>query len=362
MLMTEEMEKRGDLLSEHGVLVTEHGALGVASKEELKDVIVHHFGVRRHEFQVFRGCPEPFLLLFSEQSHRDIVFAKGGIVEGPYEFRFHLWDGDLHGSKLLIPYHIKLSLEGIPYHAWNQDTANKILCDETVIHHVDIETMRKSDLRAYVCWAFCQHRNMIPRVVYLTLVKRTGELRDSAQVHFTRPRSMKRGTVFRILVHIDYVEDLHFYHYPANELRGEGKIPLREFRWQFGQMDGEQEERNLQPLEQNCRTPNGLRRLRDDDNDEPRQDRRPLNKDIISRVSRWIDGRGRSRNREPERDRGSGWYRGESSRQRCMNCRSPNRGPVMHHSRPRMITTEQSRNKLVCQRRIQPRPQLNAGQ
>lgn len=90
--------------------------------------------------------------------------------------------------------------------------------------------------------SFCQDPNLIPRVVYLTLVKRTGELRDDAQINFSRPRSMKRGTVYRVFIHIDYVENLHFDHYPADELREEGRIPLREFRWQYGHMDGERDD------------------------------------------------------------------------------------------------------------------------
>lgn len=151
VLMTQEMEQREELLSNNAVIVTETGALGLNSKEELKDVIFHHFEIRKHEFHVFPSYPEPFLVLFSEQRDRDVVFARGRVIEGPYEFRFHLWNADLHGDRLYIPYHIKLSLEGLPQHAWFHDIASKVLCDEAVIHHVHIDTLRRTDQRAYVC-------------------------------------------------------------------------------------------------------------------------------------------------------------------------------------------------------------------
>lgn len=149
-------------------------------------------------------------MLFSESADRDLVFAKGSVIEGPYEFRFHSWDADLYGDGLFIPYHIKLSLEGIPQHAWFHERTKSILSDEAVIHHVDADTLHRTDQRSYVCWAFCQDPTTIPHVVYLTLVRREGELRQKPYIHFTRPRSMKRGQVFRVFVHIDYVEDLHF--------------------------------------------------------------------------------------------------------------------------------------------------------
>lgn len=53
VLMTQEMEKREDLLAANALVVTEASPLGLGSKDELKDVIFHHFGIRKHEFNVF---------------------------------------------------------------------------------------------------------------------------------------------------------------------------------------------------------------------------------------------------------------------------------------------------------------------
>lgn len=150
-------------------------------------------------------------------------------------------------------------------------------------------------------------------MVYLTIVKRTGELRDEAQINFTRPRSMKRGHVYRIYVHIDYVEDLSFYHYPADELRQDGRVPMRELRWQYGHMDGELEDEGILHTP-TCRPGNGFRRPREDDDEDNNQGRKSRMRAILSRMTRCLDRGNQSRSKAPEPDRGSGWYKGEGSR------------------------------------------------
>jgi hypothetical protein len=42
-----------------------------------------------------------------------------------------------------------------------------------------------------------------------------------------------------VLVHIDVVEYLLFYHYPWEQLIADGRIPWRDFFWQFGRVDGD---------------------------------------------------------------------------------------------------------------------------
>jgi hypothetical protein len=49
------------------------------------------------------------------------------------------------------------------------------------------------------------------------------------QIQFVRPREMKRAHIFKVLIHIDVVDDLAFYHYLREELLVDGKTPWREF-------------------------------------------------------------------------------------------------------------------------------------
>jgi hypothetical protein len=58
--------------------------------------------------------------------------------------------------------------------------------------------------------------------------------------------------VFRVLIHIEVVEDLLFYHYSRAELMQDGKIPWREFSWQYGKTDDELYDEELHPPTMGC--------------------------------------------------------------------------------------------------------------
>jgi hypothetical protein len=57
------------------------------------------------------------------------------------------------------------------------------------------------------------------------------EIEVCRDVQFIRPWEMRKGHVFKILIHIDVVEDLLFSHYPREELIVDEKIPWRDFVW-----------------------------------------------------------------------------------------------------------------------------------
>lgn len=127
---------------------------------------------------------------------------------------------------------------------------------------------------------------------------------------------MARGTTFRVFVHLDYVDDLMFYHQPSDELRAAGRQHFREFFWQYGKSDGDIEDDDLLLPPRHCRDGSEIRRRRREDDDDDRDRRRPQTRELLQRVSRWIDGRGRAKDRAQERGQGNGWYPGEPSRYR----------------------------------------------
>jgi hypothetical protein len=180
---SEDMEQRQQWLTNHAVIITEEGPMGVCSREEVKDLIQHHLGISKHEFSVYRSNPEPFIAFFHDTYARDVVFAATRIIDGPVELGFHAWELDRFGEREIIPY---------------------LEADE--IHH---------------------------------------------------PPTRHCG------------RDLHQWNHP-----------------------------------------------RDDDVDKDREQKRPRARNLISRFSDWMDGRGKSRDRQVER--GRDWLRGESSRGRYM--------------------------------------------
>lgn len=41
------------MLTEHAVVITDEGPLEVRSREEVKEIILHHFGISKHAFYVY---------------------------------------------------------------------------------------------------------------------------------------------------------------------------------------------------------------------------------------------------------------------------------------------------------------------
>jgi hypothetical protein len=60
--------------------------------------------------------------------------------------------------------------------------------------------------------------------VYLTLSDRHENLRLDAQMHFSGHHNVKQGHTFRVLLHIDSIEDLMFYHHSSEQLALEGRV------------------------------------------------------------------------------------------------------------------------------------------
>jgi hypothetical protein len=209
-----DMKQREAMLSKLTVVITDEGPMAVRSREEVKDIIAHHFGVRKQEFFVYRIFREPFIAIFVESRARDVVFAAGRAIDGPIELGFHAWDLDRFGDRENIPYHVRLCVEGIPQHAWTKEVVEKVLCDEAVVHHVEAETVDKSDQSAFKCWVYCKDPSRIPQVVFLMLTSVDQPYLFNSPVQFNRPKVIQRSHVFRVLLHIDAIKDLIFYYFP----------------------------------------------------------------------------------------------------------------------------------------------------
>jgi hypothetical protein len=158
-------------------------------------------------------------------------------------------------------------------------------------------------------------------VVFLTLTEHQAD-GQSAQVQFVRPSEVRKGHVFKVLIHLDVVEDLLFYHHPREELIEDGKMPWRQFQWQYGRPDGDSVLEDPLPPTRFCSTmedPCWRRQNDDEDRDHSRRKARGL----IRRVSHWMDTRGRSKNRSADRSSGNAWYSREASHGRNLRNFSP---------------------------------------
>lgn len=110
-------------------------------------------------------------------------------------------------------------------------------------------------------------------MVYLSLTNLGNNRRQRTAVSFVGPRNVKGAVTYRVFIHLDYVEDLFFHQNPPDELHAKGRVPFREFVWEYGRADGDfDDEDHLQPP-RHCNDGAEGRWDRREDDDEDR-DRR----------------------------------------------------------------------------------------
>jgi hypothetical protein len=173
---------------------------------------LHSYSKQLFSQPLATSSPKPFTIIFLEVHDRDLVFAAGRAMDGPIELTFHAWDLDLFGERQILPYHVRLCLEFIPQHAWSKQTAKKVLNDEALIHHIEEESLDRTYQRSFNCWAFTKDPSRLLQVVFLSLLTPKVDLVRREAVDFCRPWECKKSHVFKVLVHLDVVEDLLLYH------------------------------------------------------------------------------------------------------------------------------------------------------
>jgi hypothetical protein len=222
-------------------------------------------GVLEKDIKVSRHRPEDFLIIFEHQHHRDAAERLGRLPVGHVNIRILPWRILPYSDLTDLRYHVRICLEGIPVHAWNESIAKRAIARACDIDYVDPRTRCREDTRAFCLWAWTYNPSDIPKVTWLTL---TGSM---VTVHEgTTPPRGRRGLTFRVLVHLDIVESSPDEH---------GRSSSRKLDWDYSIIDGKR----------------GLRECHDPPPPEPRRDRRRDDDD---------DGDGRRGHRH---DRGNGW-------------------------------------------------------
>jgi hypothetical protein len=107
--------------------------------------------------------------LFNDTHDRDIIFAAGSDLDGPIELGFHTWDIDRFGERKILPYQVRLSLEGIPQFVWCREVAYLVVGDEAFIHYVEEDPRQKVDQRTNNYWTMCKDPSKLPQMVYLSM-------------------------------------------------------------------------------------------------------------------------------------------------------------------------------------------------
>ncbi|KAG2619724.1 hypothetical protein PVAP13_3NG131801 [Panicum virgatum] len=170
---TRDMERELERLSTNAVVAW----LGRDRPEVGTDVVARafcsQFAVRPEDITVARHFPEDFFITFAHRHHRDAAVERRDFPYGNLDFRIRQWQLPTHGDNTDLKYHVRLCLEGIPLHAWNESIAKRVVASSCDLHYVEEQSLRREDTRAFNLWSWTANPSFIPKVTWLSLTGRT---------------------------------------------------------------------------------------------------------------------------------------------------------------------------------------------
>ena len=193
----------------------------------------------------------------------------------------------MHDDICELKYRVRLCLEGILLHAWNESIAKRVVARSCDINYIEKASLDRTDTRALCVWAWTHNPSDIPKVTWLTLSCRKAEL------HTSQSARGRRGLTFRVLVHLDLVEDP-----PGRD--GRAAAP-RVYTWDYGVVDGERV-----PRDRHDPPPADIHGSRRDDDDDRRGRRERQGDNWYSRLTHSLSRAPKDRERERSESRHGG--------------------------------------------------------
>jgi hypothetical protein len=186
------------------------------------------------DVSIVKHFPEDFFIDFTHRHHRDEAVNQDKLPHGNLDILIRPCRLLTHGDPCGLQYHVRLCLEGIPLHAWNESIAKRAVARAYELDYVDKMSLDRKDTRGLFLWASTHNPSDIPKVTWLTLCGRMAEFHNGAALP---PSCGRQGLTFKVLVHLDLVED------PPGR---DGRITPRDYTWQYGIIDGERLPRDRQ--------------------------------------------------------------------------------------------------------------------
>lgn len=278
--MDEELER----LSTCAVVASLFSDKDDVAPEHIKKAVCSRLGVRPADVKVTRHRPEDFLLDFTFPRHREATLALKRLSMSNLDVRIKPWRVLPYGDNCELRHHVRLCLEGIPAHAWNESIAKRAVAWACDLDYVDTRSLRRDDTGALCLWAWTHNPSDIPKVTWLTLTGSLARFHDGVA-----PPRGHRGLTFRVIVHLDLIES------PPNDY---GRTTTRKLTWRYGIIDGE---RGLRVQHDPSQTDARAERSRDGDADA--DERRGCRED---KARGWGSRLSRSLSRAPARERERG--------------------------------------------------------
>ncbi|XP_044405532.1 uncharacterized protein [Triticum aestivum] len=121
--------------------------------------------------------------------------SRGEFLVGNSSLFVRAWRLEAHADNEDMMHHVRLCIEGIPVHGWNEYVAALVIGRGCSLDYIEQKSLRREDTRYLALWAWTSNPNAIPKVKWLTLPARGLRRRG------------RRGLHHRVLIHLDLHED-----------------------------------------------------------------------------------------------------------------------------------------------------------
>lgn len=192
---TPEMQAESAVLSTNGAVAWLEGARQDVSCQQVAAELAAALGARRADVEVVEHYPEQFFVRFRHQHHCALAVSRGHLSGAGYLIYVREWRLEAHADNEDQLHHVRLCLEGVPLHGWNNYIATFLIGRGCSLDYIEPRSLRKEDTRDMALWAWTADPNAIPKVKWLTL---------PARGHRRRGR---RGLRHRVIIHLDLHED-----------------------------------------------------------------------------------------------------------------------------------------------------------
>jgi hypothetical protein len=170
--------------------------------------VCKEFNLSHRDINVFPHQLEQFLLKFERKDHCSEVLKHGRFKVDNTLLQLRPWCPLEHAFGVAMSFRVRLCLEGVPAYGHTPYVAERIIARRCSFNHLDDSSDLMSNARSLDCWAWTANPSPIPKVVWLTFTSRgAGVLASEVFVHEVRPTGSKRGATFRVIVHLDLMED-----------------------------------------------------------------------------------------------------------------------------------------------------------
>uniref|UniRef100_A0ACD5ZB95 Uncharacterized protein n=1 Tax=Avena sativa TaxID=4498 RepID=A0ACD5ZB95_AVESA len=183
-----------------------------ADRSDVEDVFCQKFRLRPTDLVVSTHFPEQYIVKFSTAELRDRVMSTDRCnfkLDG-LDVHFRPWRVVSHGYNADLHYRAHVVVDGLPPFAWRPEVVDQLVGQNCAVQRLDDGFTNMEDSASFGMWVWTPSPRRIPKVLWCTFVNKAPcGLSSKLRIDEDRPDQWKRGITFRVILHIDRIEDFN---------------------------------------------------------------------------------------------------------------------------------------------------------